>query len=378
MKSKMLLVTIFVLTHAGVVFAANLSPVSPDDWSLKIVTFDVGQADAALLLTPDGDAALIDTGAIGDHGTAIADYLLDPDQNGVGEIPVVKFLFTTHFHSDHAGGIPGLRDRIRVFRAYDQGPTDYYKVGTTSTFYGRYVRYLGDPNGNCRRDSGETGYVRRKARPGTRLSLGHAGEVEITVLSVNGNTYGTMHDLPLSPFNKYSKDPNDGSMILLVTLGDFEFLTTGDAGSDDWDGGDDDTEEALIDAGAIEGGPDIDVLKVAHHGSDTSSGRRFVESTRPEVALISSDLTGDRLPKCTALKIMESCGATVLVTGRTTDEAGDYHDSKHEFDDGYTPESTYDRQGMITILVAPDGSRYTVTNQAGEFSQTWSSKDPEE
>jgi beta-lactamase superfamily II metal-dependent hydrolase len=72
----------------------------------------------------------------------------------------------------------------------------------------------------------------------------------------------------------------------------------------------------VIHANAIPGGHDIDVLKVAHHGSDTSSGKLFVESLRPELAIISSDRTTHRLPKLTSIKVLENTNATVLVTGR--------------------------------------------------------------
>ena len=56
----------------------TLAPVSQDrdEWGLKIVVFDVGQADAILLLAPNGDAAFIDTGKTAEHADNNADYLL--------------------------------------------------------------------------------------------------------------------------------------------------------------------------------------------------------------------------------------------------------------------------------------------------------------
>jgi len=67
----------------------------------------------------------------------------------------------------------------------------------------------------------------------------------------------------------------------------------------------------------------------------------------------------------------------VLVTGKATDDNGNYHDSKHSFDDGFVPPpgSVRDQQGNITILVSNDGQRYTVTSAAG-FSATYSAVDP--
>lgn len=347
---------LFLLIVAVSFCGYALSPVEEDDWGLKIVIFDVGQADAVLLLTPDGETALIDIGKTTAHGKKISKYLSDEECNKVASIDTLNFLFCSHYDQDHIGGAGGLNG-ISVLAAYDQGPSMKRDVGKKSS-YGKYVALLGDPNGNGRRDSGESAFVRHQAEPGDEFTLGEAQKAHIRVLSVRGDTLGDENDLPLSPAEE-NIDENAGSLIQLVTLNDFEYLSMGDASSGDWKS-EPDTEEAIISADAIPNGPDIDVLKVGHHGSDTSSGLTFVEHVLSEVAVISSDRTKDELPKLTSIKALEENGAKVLVTGRAKNQQGKFHQSDNNYDDGYKPVSLEDKVGTITILVAQDGSKYTI------------------
>lgn len=361
MKPTITLYTLLSLI-ACLAHAQPPTPVTEADWGLKIVVFNVGQADAALVLTPNGDAALIDLGKKNDHGTLIANYLLDPTQNGVARIDEVDFLFISHYDQDHIGGAKKINHSdVKILQAFDQGPSTKRFNGPNftqpKTWYKKYTTLVGDPNGNAQQDTNESNFVRETATPGLSVNLGTNATIQ--VLAVNGDTAGTAHDLPELILTGNAIDENPGSLIMLVSLGEFDYLTTGDASSNDWKS-EPDTEEAIINANAIPGGHDIDVLKVAHHGSDTSSGEVFVTSTDPEIAIIPSKLGQHGLPKLTSIKILEQSGAQVLVTGKATSDAGEFKQSNHTFDDGYQPQRTLDQCGNITILVAPDGSKYSV------------------
>ncbi len=61
-------------------------------WGLKIIFFNLGQADAILLMTPNGDTCLIDSGKNATHGDRVADFLSSKTQNGVGTIQTVGVL----------------------------------------------------------------------------------------------------------------------------------------------------------------------------------------------------------------------------------------------------------------------------------------------
>jgi beta-lactamase superfamily II metal-dependent hydrolase len=375
-----LLVVAFYLSVAMIASphgrAQDLTPVTDADFGLKIVQFDVGQADAAALLTPDGKCCVIDLGRTNAHGEMIATFLADESQNGVQSFEAVDVLVVTHYDLDHIGGAQKLGDQLTVKAAYDQGPSRSRSLTTPSgrpSGYGKYAALVGDPNGNGIEDDGEEEFVRRRAEYGDALQLGNA---ELTILSVRGDTRGEEHDIDRDPSREDREhfDENPGSIILLVKLGAFEFLTGGDATCEDWVGKPD-TENSIIDAGAIPDGADVDVVKINHHGSDTSSGERYIVATRPEVGIISSTVHSPHyIPKKTSLMMLDRIQALTLVTGAAIDHEGHFVESSSTGDDDYEldRQSVHDEQANIVILVSSDGSRYTVrTTPASGGPREW-------
>ena len=97
-------------------------------------------------------------------------------------------------------------------------------------------------------------------------------------------------------------DPNAASVVILVRHSAFSALLTGDAPSQ--------VEEDIVDAAGL-----VQVLKVGHHGSATSSSMSFLEGIRPAVALVSAG-RGNPFghPNRTVLDRLERVGARVLRT----------------------------------------------------------------
>ena len=361
----------------------TLAPVSQDqgEWGLKIVVFDVGQADAILLLAPNGDAVLIDSGKTAKHAGTIADYLHDTSRNRVGELTKVDLLYSTHYDADHIGGLPTLsKHGIRILKAFDQGPSGRRRLPAGNGFrryYRKYLAAVGDIDGDNQRDDDEPKFIRRRIEYGHERTIGQDNRIEIHCVAVRRDTAGTAHDLDLDPAGKDgSFDENPGSIALLVRLGDFEFYTAGDQTSDRWKK-EPAAEEAVLASGAIFGGNDIDVLKVSHHGSDTSTGTELAKQMRPEVSIISSKFKKPyELPKRIVLKQLQDIRSFVLITGNGQDSDGNYTDAGVTGeDDGFTPspEAVFNAQGNITVQVSSNGDRYTVTGST--FSKTFSARD---
>lgn len=232
LKFSLALLLCVLLTgcHYILEFPYASTPVSGD--GLTVHFLDVGQADCALLEC-DGEFILIDGGNKEDSDLVVS-YL---EQQGVSELQAV---FCSHAHEDHVGGLPAVLAVYPTEAVY--APTRTY----ASEVFDDFVYY-----------TDQQGLTVTIPRVGDTVSFGQT-RVEV-----------------LGPVKNYA-ETNDTSLILMVTYGDTRFLFTGDMETS--------AEVDLLDSGA-----DLkaDVLKVGHHGSDTSSSYRFLYETAPEHAVIS-------------------------------------------------------------------------------------------
>jgi len=210
--------------------------------TLKIVIFDVGQGDAALVTTPRNKHVLIDTG-IRKPGYNSARYIIIPHLKAAG-ISKLDAVFLSHPHADHIGGMPELIDTIPIDTIYNSGYIYH------SNLYSNYLQKAA---------SGNIPVVSLKS--GDRISLDSSLEILV---------YG--------PEKKSSgSDPNEHSLILELIYGDTEFLFMGDAGKKQ--------ERLLVDTyGNL---LNTDFLKVGHHGSRTSSSRSFLSEVTADISVVS-------------------------------------------------------------------------------------------
>ena len=198
---------------------------------LEIRFLDVGDADAALVQC-DGHAMLIDGGNKSDSSMMYAIL----QQAGITHLDVVV---ATHAHADHIGGIPGALNHATaslvlcpVIKSDDAAFADFAKYAN-SRGTGITVPQTGD--------------------------VYPLGDASITVLGVNS-----------------SDGVNNSSIIFRLTYGQVSFLFTGDAEAD--------AEWALVVSGQD---LSADILKIAHHGSDTSTTQAFLNAVQPTFAVIS-------------------------------------------------------------------------------------------
>ena len=199
--------------------------------SFSIRFIDVGQADAALIEC-DGHYMLIDGGNKGDSNLVYSIL----SKSGVQHLDI---LVGTHAHEDHIGGLPGA-----------------FNYATADLTLSPVTEYDTQVFRNFQKYADEKGGGLVIPAVGDRYSLGSA---DIEVLGVNGG-----------------KDTNDTSIVLMITYGETRFLFTGDAERE--------AEQAILDRGA-----DLSatVLKVGHHGSETSTSYPFLREIMPKYAVIS-------------------------------------------------------------------------------------------
>ena len=228
--AAILLLLIFLSGCMGSVPAEDTDATAGENLTVHYI--DVGQADS-MLLECAGQFMLIDGGNVADSSLVVS-YL---EKQGVKELELVV---CTHAHEDHAGGLAGV---LAVYPTQEVwAPTKTYD----SKCFDDFVRYVN-----------QQGLEIKIPKAGDNFDLAKAA---VTVLG---------------PVTSYA-EPNNTSIVLAVQFGENRFLFTGDMERD--------AENDMLDTGAK---VKADVLKVGHHGSETSTGYRFLYEVDPTYAVIS-------------------------------------------------------------------------------------------
>lgn len=276
----------FVAVLALIVFHP-FSSARPDG-KLHIDFLDVGQGDSALLTMPDGTTLLVDGGGRPRiNGAEISDgeEPFERDTRSIGEGVVSEFLWAlgldrvdyilaTHADADH---IDGLNDVARNFKV--RGAI----VARTPADDPEYLRFAATMR--------EVGVPLEKIGAGDVLRFGN---VTAQVL------------WPPPGRDESAPSRNNDSIMLLIRYGDKSLLLTGDI-------------EKQGEYSVLKQGLDFrsDVVKVAHHGSRTSSIAAFVSTTHPSLAIISvgrHSFFGH--PNKEIVERWRASGATVMTTGQ--------------------------------------------------------------
>jgi competence protein ComEC len=226
---------------------------------LQVTYFDVGQGDAILLRTPDGQTMLIDGG--------------ETDTGIVGDLQALNIqridvMVATHPHSDHIGGLVQVLKAIPVTKVVTNG-----QPHTTST----YEHFLDAIT------SAKAEYV--EAKRGDTITL---GSLSFAVLSPTATT----------------GDMNHNSLVLRLVYGNGSFLFMGDA--------DKDAEASMLSAGLT---LQAAILKVGHHASSSASSKAFLNQVKPKVAIYTAALGNSYgHPHAVTLTALAAVGAQIYGT----------------------------------------------------------------
>ena len=229
--------------------------------NLKVYFIDVGQADSILIINGN-ESCLIDAGN-NEDGQDVVDFI---KEKGITKL---NYVIGTHPHEDHIGGLDDVINNIEIEKIY------LPQIQTNTKTYEDVLEAIQSKNKKI-----------NSLKKGDKLIIGEA-EAQV------------MTDSILDKENL-----NLSSNIIKLQFKETSFLFTGDAEIEN--------EESVQ-------WEQIDILKVGHHGSTTSTSQKFLNQIKPEYAIISVGKDNDYgHPKDKIIKRLEDIGASIF----RTDESG--------------------------------------------------------
>ena len=227
---------------------------------LKVHYLDVGQGDSIFVELPNNETMLIDA-AESYQSENIINYLKNLNYQKI------DYVIGTHPHTDHIGG---LKDIINTFEI---GKTYMPKVVSTTKTYESLLMAIKDKNLKI-----------NTAKAGTSI-------IDTDALKIN----------ILAPNNSIYTELNNYSVVTKITYGTTKFLFMGDA-------------EKLIE-NEIKENVTADVIKIGHHGSNTSSSIDFIKKVNAKYGIISVGLNNKyNLPKEETITKWENSGTKIYLT----------------------------------------------------------------
>lgn len=227
---------------------------------LKVHYLDVGQGDSIFIELPNNETMLIDA-AESYQSENIINYLKNLNYQKI------DYVIGTHPHTDHIGG---LKDIINTFEI---GKIYMPKVVSTTKTYESLLMAIKDKNLKI-----------NTAKAGT--SIIDTDALKINILAPNNSTYTEL---------------NNYSVVTKITYGTTKFLFMGDA--------------EKLSENEIKEDVTADVIKIGHHGSNTSSSIDFIKKVNAKYGIISVGLNNKyNLPKEEIITNWENSGTKIYLT----------------------------------------------------------------
>ena len=244
---------------------------------LFVKQLDVGNADCAFIRLPNGETVLIDTGTP-ESSEKLVNFLKEQDLKKSKDKYVIDNVIITHGHSDHIGGLRAVLENFKVKNVYIPkiARMQNWAAGVKETEENKEQLEMLRYDYSIYKDAVEA--MDEYGIEFTDTVKGEYIDKENILQFVQSDSYFG----PVGP-DKLTADYwgiNDNSAIIHLNYGDFQMLFTGDM---EW------TSEANFINHDLLDGREVDVLKVGHHGNDTSSTGNFLAYVKAPIGIISRD-----------------------------------------------------------------------------------------
>ena len=337
------LLTISILLLFPLVLKAG-----PDDKRLDIYWIDVDGGAATLIVTPAGEAVLVDTGLPKlRHIDRMKECITK-----VAGLKQVDHLVISHYDLDHYGGAAGLSKEVAIINLYDNGKF----IGMRNNPGEEYFSF------SCQK--------RIVVDPGDEIPLKQAGTpIRLHCLATRRHFIEAPKDAKPNPLcgdaiqlKDADLSENANSMVFVLEFGPFRFFNATDL---TWN-----LETKLVCPVNLVG--EVDVYQVSHHGLDRSNHPLVIQSLKPTVSVMNNGRTKGCAPEVFSNLSAQRSIQAMYQVHKNQRRDGDVNNTAHEL-----IANTEDKASgnHIKLSVAPDGKSYAVSIPATGHSRTFQSKD---
>jgi beta-lactamase superfamily II metal-dependent hydrolase len=323
-------------------FVASFLPAQ----TLHIFAIDVEGGKSTLYVSPSGESMLIDAGYAGNNNRDADRIVAAATAAGVKRI---DYLVVTHYHGDHAGGVPQLAAKMPIGRIYDHGNSIEASNPKTQAVYVPYTKI-------------RENYPHQTLKPGDTIPI---QGLKVMVVAGDGESIakplpGAGQPNPLcSSYDALPPDPGENarSLAMIITFG---ALRISDLGDLFWD-----KEHDL--ACPVNKLGTVDLYMTTHHGTATSGSPQILDALHPRVAIMNNGADkGGSVKAWTTIE--RSPGLENLWQLHYSNEGGKEHNVDEKFI--ANPSTENDKGYAIEVIAHPDGS-FAVKNDRNQFEKTY-------
>ena len=331
-----------ILPACSLLFAAAILPAQ----TLHIYAIDVEGGKATLYVSPSGESMLVDTGYAGNDNRDADRIVAAAKAAGVKRI---DYLVITHYHGDHAGGVPQLAAKMPIGRMFDHGDNFETTNQKTQAVFQTYAAV-------------REKYPHQVVKPGDVIPI---KGLKVDVVAAAGNSIpkplpGAGQANPLcASYEALPPDPGENarSIGMIIALGNLRISDLGDLF---WD-----KEYEL--ACPVNKLGTVDIYMTTHHGTATSGSPQMVHALHPKVAIMNNGADkGGSVKAWTTIE--NSPGLEDLWQLHYSNEGGKEHNVAEKFI--ANPSAENDGGYSIEVTARGDGS-FTVRNNRNQFEKAY-------